>query len=118
EEWRDLAHKDLREQFPQKNTFLVALRNRYRIHLLRLRNGGNIQRCNHSLYGYYKRFWDDPKTRRPEFFAKGYEGVRPPQLCYTNPELIKQVAEDARRYYDTGKSDDISWKPEAPNWFP
>ncbi|MEI8196588.1 MAG: DUF4838 domain-containing protein, partial [Phycisphaerae bacterium] len=82
-----------------------------------LRNGGQRQRCNHSLYAYYDRFWDKPETRRPEFFAQGYEG-KPPQLCYTNPALIKQVAADAADYYDTGNSHGIFWNPQAPNWFP
>ena len=64
----------------------------------RMRLGGTAFACNHSLYGYYKRFL---KTR-PEFFAKGYTG-RPPQLCYTSQALIEQVARDARDYFD-GKS--------------
>lgn len=85
--------------------------------LLRMRNGGEVQRCNHSLYGYYDRFWDHPETRRPEMFAQGYEG-KPPQMCYTSRELIEQVADDARHYYETGDHRGISWNPQLPNWFP
>jgi hypothetical protein len=88
-----------------------------RLFLLRVRNGGELQRCNHSLYGYYDRFWRNPATRRPELFAQGYEG-EPPQLCYTSPELIRQVADDARHYYDTGDHRGIFWQPRPPNWFP
>lgn len=61
----------------------------------RMRLGGTAFACNHSLYGYYARFL---KTN-PEWFAQGYEG-RPPQLCYTAPGLIQQVAQDARDFFD------------------
>lgn len=88
-----------------------------RLFLLRMRNGGEVQRCNHSLYGYYYRFWRDPKTRRPELFAQGYEG-EPPQLCYTSRALIQQVADDARHYYETGDHRGIFWQPKLPNRFP
>lgn len=63
---------------------------------------------NHSLEGYYDRFWnkEDGKPRaiakfesfHPEYFAQGYPGT-PPQMCYTNPGLIQQVAQDARDYF-------------------
>jgi hypothetical protein len=90
-----------------------------RLFLLRRRNGGQICRCNHSLYGYYERFWRG-QDRRPEFFAQGYEG-EPPQLCYSNPGLIRQVAQDARDYHDrnkTGAELGIFWRPTLPNPFP
>lgn len=61
----------------------------------RMRLGGTAFACNHSLYGYYRRFL---KTH-PEFFAQGYTG-RPPQLCYTNEALAEQVAQDARDFFD------------------
>ena len=80
-----------------------------------MRNGGEVQRCNHSLYGYYDRYWRDPATRRPELFAKGHEG-EPPQMCYTNRALIAQVAQDARDYYDrkkTGAELGIFFRPVA-----
>jgi len=64
----------------------------------RSRLGGIPFACNHSLYGYYNRFL---KTH-PEWFAKGYSG-RPPQLCYTSPGLIQQVAQDARNFFDSTK---------------
>lgn len=61
----------------------------------RMRLGGIPFACNHSLYGYYKRFL----TTHPEWFAKGYRG-RPPQLCYTSEGLMDQVAQDARDFFD------------------
>jgi hypothetical protein len=62
---------------------------------------------NHSLYGYYERFWKDGDAKpashfesyHPEFFAQGYSG-RPPQMCYANPGLVRQVVQDARDYFD------------------
>ncbi len=72
----------------------------------RLKVGGQPYACNHSLYGYYDRFWEPNPDRpdvfegkRPEYFAQGYEG-RPPQMCYTNQGLARQVIQDARDYFD------------------
>ncbi len=65
---------------------------------LRVGQGGQQFTVNHSFYGYYDRFLKD----HPDWFAQGYEntGVVPPQLCYTNPEVIAQVVQDARDYFD------------------
>jgi hypothetical protein len=62
---------------------------------LRVGIGGQPFRANHSFYGYYDRFLSD----HPDWFAQGYSG-KPPQLCYTNPQLIAQVVQDARDYFD------------------
>jgi len=72
---------------------------------LRMREGGEMCCCNHSLYGYYDRFL---KTQ-PEWFAKGYPDGTPPQLCYTEPGLIEQVAQDAVDYFN-GESTKIGLK--------
>ncbi len=69
------------------------------IFLHRHRLGGEKYRANHSLYGYYDRFL----STHPDWFAQGYGGRRPPQMCYTNPGFVKQVVQDARDYFD-GKS--------------
>lgn len=61
----------------------------------RQRIGGRWWQASHSLEGYYDRFL---KTH-PEWFAQGQPG-RPTQMCYTNPELIQQVAQDARDFFD------------------
>ncbi len=80
----------------------------------RLRAGGEAYACNHSLEGYYDRFWtQNPQhpevfvTAHPDWFAQGYSatdleayGGQPPQLCYSNPGLVDQVVNDARRYFD------------------
>ena len=66
------------------------------IFLHRHRLGGEKYRANHSFYGYYDRFLS---THR-DWFAKGYGDGRPPQMCYTNPEFVKQVIQDARDFFD------------------
>lgn len=67
---------------------------------LRMNIGGQRFTSNHAFYGYYDRFL---KTH-PDWFAQGYENdkdeTRPPQMCYTNPEFIRQVVQDARDYFD------------------
>ena len=67
------------------------------VHLWKLRSriGGRPFRVTHSFEGYYERFLAD----NPGWFAQGYPD-RPPQLCFTNPELIEQVVRDARDYFD------------------
>lgn len=61
----------------------------------RQRIGGRWWQASHSLYGYYDRFLKD----HPDWFAQGQTG-RPSQMCYTNPELIQQVVQDARDFFD------------------
>jgi len=62
---------------------------------LRMRIGGQPFWVCHSFQGYYDLYLKD----HPDWFAQGYPG-QPPQLCYTNPELIAQVVEDARNYFN------------------
>jgi len=80
----------------------------------RLRAGGEAYACNHSLEGYYDRFWmQNPKqpevfiAEHPDWFAQGYSasdlegyGGQPPQLCYSSQGLVDQVVADARKYFD------------------
>ena len=75
---------------------------------LRHRLGGVLPYvANHSLYGYYERFWKEGDAKpgptfekfHPEYFAQGYPG-KPEQMCYTNPGLVRQVVQDARDYFD------------------
>ncbi len=126
-EWIDAAYPKLRAQYRNESAYRTARGAMARLFALRRRNGGKICRCNHSLYGYYDRFWSkNPRRpelfveRRPEYFAKGYQG-KPPQMCYTDPGLVKQLAQDARDYYDgkkTGAELGIFWRPALPNLFP
>ena len=81
---------------------------RQRLFMRRKRLGGEFAPANHSFYFWYDRFWEKGKGKtadarfvgkRPDLFAKGYEG-QPPQLCYLNPDTIKQVVDDIGRYFD------------------
>lgn len=100
-------------------------RNLWLLYSMRWHNGGVPLAGNHSLYGFYDRFceatWADRLAKaatdrdreavlaskakifegdRPEFFAQGYPTAAvPPQLCYTSPALIQQLAKDARAYF-------------------
>jgi len=74
----------------------------------RLRFGGEKWAGNHSFSSFRARFLEkDPdhpelwERSRPDFFAVGWENEgfwR--QLCLTNPDLVQQVAQDARDYFD------------------
>ena len=104
--WEASAFPRLHQQFPDPNRYLYAKRGWVQLFRFRMREGGEKCTANHSLYGYYRRFWekdpDNPNVfvgKKPDWFAQGYMG-KPPQMCYTNPELIKQVAQDARDYFD------------------
>jgi hypothetical protein len=128
-QWEAAAYPKLHAQYDATGRYLEAKRMLSRLFLLRMRNGGQPVRCNHSLYGYYQRFWQKSEDsnaaklfveRKPGMFAKGYEG-EPPQMCYTSRELIDQLVQDARDYYDgnkTGAELGIFWRPMLPNPFP
>ncbi|MCX7599729.1 MAG: DUF4838 domain-containing protein [Armatimonadetes bacterium] len=122
--WEAAAYPKLRQTYPEPWRYAQAKRAHSMLFLLRMKNGGTPVRCNHSLYGYYDRFWNESSSlfveRRPEMFAQGYEGT-PPQMCYTSRALIEQLAQDARDYYDgrkTGADLGIFWRPTLPNPFP
>lgn len=62
---------------------------------LRMRLGGERYAANHSFLGYYDRFLKD----HPDWFA-GTDASQQPQLTYSNPEVVRQVVQDARDYFD------------------
>ena len=87
----------------------------------RWRMAMNYGMSNHNILRLYAEYWDKSpvhpigaklfRERKPDLFAKGYEGRGegglkflfpndpnvPPQLCYSNPETIRLLAEQARR---------------------
>jgi len=79
-----------------------------RIYACRLRMGGEKYHANHAFGNYYFRFWPENKDNQffeaphPEYFAKGGEIKFPPypQLCFSNPDVVRQAVTDARRYFD------------------
>ena len=93
---------------PDERTKPNLWRFQTRLFLLRHRAGGELAPANHSFYIWYDRFWQKNEKKpwlwegeRKLWFAQGYEG-RPPQLCYTNPEVIAQAVKDGRDYFDNG----------------
>ncbi len=79
-----------------------------RLFYRRLRFGGERWAANHSFSKFRARFLekdrDDPEIwerSRPDFFAVGWENEGHwRQLCLTNPDLVQQVAQDARDFFD------------------
>lgn len=100
------AFEQTHRRWPDRWPYIHAKRAAVRLYMHRLRMGGQRYAANHSFYGYYDRFWEpNPErpelfeARHPDWFAQGYEG-KPPQMCYTNPDFIAQVIQDARDYFD------------------
>lgn len=112
EEWQAYgaaAYPEVTRLAGDRWRWLHAKRGYVQLFRYRMREGGEICPGNHSLYGYYDRFYE-PNPQHPElfeashpsWFAQGYEG-RPPQMCYTSRGLIEQVAKDACEFFETGK---------------
>ncbi|MBI4027767.1 MAG: DUF4838 domain-containing protein [Verrucomicrobia bacterium] len=127
--WEAAAYPRLHEQFAEPAQYAAAKRAWVRLFQLRMREGGELAKCNHSLDGYYARFWKKSPfpwlpefvEKRPALFAQGYEADPPPQLCYTSPELIAQLAQDARDYFDGKKTSEqlaLAYGMRFPNPFP
>lgn len=113
EEFKDydkIAYADLHKKFSAPNLYNLAKQARVKLFLLRQKTGGEKWFANHSLYHYYQLFWEPSPNKekaryfvahRPEMFVKGYKGI-PPQMDYTSPELIKEVAREADEYFNNG----------------
>ena len=107
--WTNYLHVAYPSAF-EKGTFIDALREiafRKNLFLRRMKAGGEIAGANHSFYWWYDRFWDksNPRFERfePAYFAKGYDDRKvPPQICYSNPDVIRQTVADIRAYFDNG----------------
>jgi len=107
--WEAAAYPELHRQF-DGGGYTLAKRGWNTLFRLRHREGGEVCPGNHSLYGYYRRFWAEEKGqeqlfegRHADWFAQGYEG-QPPQMCYTSRGLVQQVAKDACEFFETGKN--------------
>lgn len=106
--WEAAAFPELHRRFPDGWLYTHAKRGFVQLFRYRMREGGELAPGNHSLYGYYDRFWEkasDPERAKlfvgykPDWFAQGYIG-RPPQMCYSSRGLIEQVVQDARDFFD------------------
>ncbi len=107
--WEAGAYPQLHRLF-DNGGYAVAKRGWNMLFRLRHREGGEKCPGNHSLYGYYRRFWAAEngqeelfQGRHADWFAQGYAG-QPPQLCYTNRGLVEQVAKDACEFFETGQT--------------
>ncbi|MBM3499130.1 MAG: DUF4838 domain-containing protein [Armatimonadetes bacterium] len=107
--WEAAAYPELHRRF-EGGAYTLAKRGWVTLFRLRRREGGEICLGNHSLYGYYRRFWAPEagqealfEAKHADWFAQGYEG-QPPQMCYTSRGLVEQVAKDACEFFETGKN--------------
>lgn len=107
--WETAAYPALHGKF-QGGAYTLAKRGWVTLFRLRHREGGEPCPGNHSLYGYYRRFWEAEKgqeqlfvARHADWFAQGYSG-QPPQMCYSSRGLVEQVARDACEFFETGKT--------------
>jgi hypothetical protein len=120
--YEQAAYPELHQQYPDSFQYTLAKRARVKLFLLRMRAGGEKTNCNHSLYAFYDRFWtQNPKNptafeaEHKDWFAQGYSN-QPPQMCYTNPGLVKQVATDAANYFDHGGYPKTPWQGTYPGY--
>ncbi|MBT4820092.1 MAG: DUF4838 domain-containing protein [Lentisphaerae bacterium] len=100
------AYPRLTAIYTNERAFTAALRTQNRLFQHRMKAGGDQRQCNHSFYTLYERFWHTGhknfEEHHPEYFAHGYGGEEPPQLCYSNPATVAQVVTDIRDYFDNG----------------
>ncbi len=73
---------------------------------LRLKSGGEYASINHSFESWCDRFGKS----HPDYLAKGYPLKSDPQPCCTNPDVIAQVVQDARDYFN---GDPEAWKKNS-----
>lgn len=106
-----LAFERLHQRFTDAGGYrATGLRGTYQLFNIRHKTGGRKAHCNHSLNHFYDLYWKPNKNveeyfikKRPELFAKGYEGIDyPPQMCYSSRELVELVAQEACDYFDKG----------------
>ncbi|MCF7855497.1 MAG: DUF4838 domain-containing protein [Candidatus Pacebacteria bacterium] len=106
EKYMEMGYPRIYGAHESANVRNQLVRAQNRLFMLRHKAGGEMAPCNHSFYDYYQRFWDrsDPnfESYHPEYFAKGYEGEEPPQMCYTDEGFIHQLVSDIRDYFDHG----------------
>jgi hypothetical protein len=107
--WEAAAYPKLHQRF-DGGGYTLAKRGWNLLFRLRHREGGEQCPGNHSLYGYYRRFWMAEsgqeklfEGQHADWFAQGYSG-QPPQMCYTSRGLVEQVAKDACEFFATGKN--------------
>ena len=124
EAWTNFYRAAFPETFarPKCKPFDAIMMQEY-LFVLRMKLGGEHVSANHSFYWWYDRFLDRKNPNfiayHPEYFSKhrlrrtagqGEDGSfgafdtarRPSQLCYSNPEVVRQAVVDVRAYFDAG----------------
>lgn len=124
DECERLAWEPLQLRCKEKGgNYIEARRREGDLFLLRRRCGGEPYAACHSFDSYYLRFWEkrtEPEyaklwvERRPSYFAWCAEGL-PPQLCYTNPDVLTQELEDADNFFDKGIT--LPWQNSKGDYF-
>jgi len=101
-----LGYQKVYETQTDSGRLKLNLRAQNRLFIYRMKGGGEKSLCNHSFYNFYERFWQKDSKNfeayHPEYFAQGYKGDKPPQLCYSSEATIQQVIKDAQNYFDYG----------------
>ncbi len=105
-QYNELAFGEIHAAIADPRQRDIVKQARNLLFIYRMKGGGEKTFCNHSFYEYFDRFWHEESSffveRRPAYFAKGYDGDIPPQLCYSNPDVIGKVVTDVRNYFDNG----------------
>lgn len=81
---------------------------------------------NHAIgmLQYYYRYYQDEKNRREEYFAMRPDGTRYAEsqhkcsLCYSNPDVAKQIIADAKLFFSGAKASDMENAPWNAKWEP
>ena len=129
--------RDFYDDYFNSHPIKLTQRDQY-LWKLRWRSSVTYAKVNHNTYSIYFTHWDKAKHptlskafkgKRPELFARGYEGKGascgfflenkypgdinlPPQLCYTNPGTIDYYAREGLTYYH-GKNVLGGWMNKA-----
>lgn len=116
--------RDFYDDYFRSHTIKLTQRDQF-LWKLRWRSSVTYAKVNHNTYSIYFSHWGKAKhptlskafkSKRPELFARGYEGKGascgafleskypgdldlPPQLCYTNPGTIDYYAREGLTYF-------------------
>lgn len=83
----------------------VFTRDQVHLHWRRIRQGGERWAANHTFHpSTIKALFNDPEYQSKNPRSQGS------QLCYSNPELVKRVAQMARDYFDGKGTLPEGWK--------
>lgn len=93
---------------------------------LRCRQSTFVLPKGHSvgMLRYYYRFYKDEAKRREDYFALQPDGKRYAEsqfktsLCYSNPEVIKQIVADAEVFFSGQKATKMVNAPWNAEWVP